>query len=256
MLGLYFSVPSKSMIEKQMLLTQNRMANAVEWSDGIKWQDRMAIKAESYKPPSLFPVEPTKHIRVGGSVPPAERVLSPSGRWMYTEAILPRGETLANCYGRESGDIVFDGPVVIPRINSCVDGRWAKNPWMSLTPQEILTMRVGTRFAKGTVIIGGLGMGHQLQKVCERKQVKEVIVVERDQELIDWVAPRLELNGKDVEFVCGDANELIPGMEANAALIDIYPYYGWNTFRHCPKIDKVWVWGSAQMKSDRVVWGW
>jgi len=243
-------IPSKSQLKARELLIENWLKNSIEWKECVKWQEMMAIRAESYKPPSLFPVNPTEHVRVHGEIPEDQRVLSPDGRWMYTEVILPRGEALENTNGRKRGQVIFDGPVIIPRIHHSRDGRWMKEPWMSLTPQEIFTMRSGTRFAKGTVIVGGLGMGYQLQKVCERAKVKEVIVVERDQALIDWVVPQLDLNGKDVEFICGNAYELIPKMDANSALIDIYPCYGGNTFPPCPKIDKVWVWGSAQLSGS------
>ena len=70
---------------------------------------------------------------------------------------------------------------------------------------------------------------------------------------MNWVLPQLELNGKDVEFVIGDAKKLVPEMTAASALIDIYKGYGWNTFPRCPNIKKVWVWGSAKLP-DRGYW--
>ena len=40
--------------------------------------------------------------------------------------------------------------------------------WMSLTPSEMATQRPGVQKAQGTVVIGGLGLGWLLRKVCEK----------------------------------------------------------------------------------------
>ena len=254
----FFAPPSAAQIRVQKQRLEERLKKeAKDWSDDIQWNSRMTIRAGTFTPPSLFKVRPTKRARVD-SVPKTQRVLSPDGKWMYTELILPRGGMIDCAYGAKFGDICFDGEVVIPRIHQCrIHGKnesyWSENPWMSITPQEILTLRCGTRFAKGTTVLAGLGMGHQLEQVCKRKKVKKVIVVEKEEGLVGWIKPQLDLNGKDVEFVIGDAKKLIPEMEADAALIDIYKGYGFNEFPHCPKIKKVWVWGSAKLP-DRGYW--
>lgn len=227
--------------------------NVQNWTQDIKWKDRLAIRASSFKPRSLFPVKPTKHIRVFDEMPKSQRVLSPNGDWMYSEVILERGDELSCMSGNKEGKVWFDGDVIIPRIHQNRREYWDRAPWMSITPQEIFTLRAGTRFAKGTTVIAGLGMGHQLEQVCQRKRVKKVIVVEREKQLVDWISPQLDLNGKDVEFVIDDAEKIVPTMTADAALIDIYPSYGWNEFPHCPNINKVWVWGSAKLP-DRGYW--
>lgn len=228
---------------------ENRIEREVQdWADDIKWQKLLVIRASTFPTRSLFKVKPTK-TRMQDSLPEQERALSPNRSWAYTELILPRGEPLNCVYGSKVGEALFDDDIAIPLIHQrqSYDNQWPSKPWMSTTPQEILTLRCGTRFAKGTTVIAGLGMGHQLEQVCKRKQVKKVVVVEKEKELVDWVLPQLDLNDKDVEFVIGDAKELVPKMTADAALIDIYKGYGWNTFPDCPNIKKVWVWGSAKL---------
>jgi len=63
--------------------------------------------------------------------------------------------------------------------------------WMSLTPMEMMTQRSAVQLASQTVVIGGLGLGWLLRKVCEKPEVERVIVVEKSKELLDWFGYRL-----------------------------------------------------------------
>ncbi len=88
---------------------------------------------------------------------------------------------------------MWDGPVSIPALHERLSynkDHWDQVPWMSLTPMEMMTMRHGTKRARGRVIVAGLGLGHQLIEVSKRKQVKEIVLVEKSQELVDWILPR------------------------------------------------------------------
>ena len=229
---------------------KRRMAIAVDWDPDMKWEKELNIRGKSYKPKSLFKVKSSaKH--PNDEKNPGHIKLSPSKNFCYYEMTLPKGSKLSTAYGRNPGSVMFDGPVRIPALyerRDRVNHRegWREQPWMSYTPMEYLTLRCGTRFAKGTVVIGGLGMGHQLEEVAKRKQVKKIIVVESSEELVDWVWPQLDVSGRedDIEFIIGDAREEIPELTADSALIDIYRSYGGNEFKHCPDIKKVWVWGS------------
>lgn len=123
---------------------------------------------------------------------------------------------------------------------------------MSLTPAEIMSMRSGLRVAKGHTIVAGLGLGHLLINVTKKTAVKKVTLVEISQDLVDWLFPRIKpYLEMDVEIIVADANEVIPGLEADVALIDIYETYGNKEFlaphQH---INKVWVWGSAKYRGD------
>jgi spermidine synthase len=127
---------------------------------------------------------------------------------------------------------------------------------MSLTPAELMSMRTGLRFANGHTIVAGLGLGHLLIEVTKKKSVKRVTLVEIDQELIAWLYPKIKPHlQQEVEIIVGDANKVIPGLEADAALIDIDSSYGNNRFlaphQH---IHKVWVWGSAAMGGRNSYW--
>lgn len=45
--------------------------------------------------------------------------------------------------------------------------------------------------------------------------------------------------------VIGEAERLVPRMEADVGLMDIEPGYGYNTFPACAKVKRLWVWGSS-----------
>ena len=108
--------------------------------------------------------------------------------------------------------VVFDGDIEIPILfeREAPGGAWRKYPWMSLTPAELLTLRPGTKLAKGRVVIAGLGPAHQLLEVGKRRAVKEITVVERSEELVNLIMPRamavLAEHGRtQVRVVGGDA---------------------------------------------------
>jgi hypothetical protein len=183
---------------------------------------------------------------------PGTHVVSPSGNFRYTEVILPAGEWITVAQGNRRGDVCFDEDVAVPRLNAANDHIIRENnqrsgfkdrPWMSITPMEILTQRPGLRRAKGHTVVAGLGMGWLLRQVALKKSVKKITLVEVSQELIDWVLPSLALT-KDVDVICGDARTVLPDMEADVALVDIWMDYGGNSFKKCPGIDYVWCWGS------------
>ena len=50
-----------------------------------------------------------------------------------------------------------------------------------------------------------LGLGHQLIEVSKRLQVKRIVLVELDQELVDWILPVIRPHvKKPLEVVVGD----------------------------------------------------
>lgn len=58
-------------------------------------------------------------------------------------------------------------------------------PWMSITPNEILTMDYELSRMKGDILVGGLGMGYFLLMAAEREQVNKITVAELDQDVIE-----------------------------------------------------------------------
>src|ERR1019366_7572070 len=105
-------------------------------------------------------------------------------------------------YGKQEGIVVWNGDVTIPTLidlnRKCHTGEYFPDDtplmdrvqtgaiWMSLTPMEMMTQRTAVKMASHTVVIGGLGLGWILRKVCEKPGVERVIVVEKSQELLDW----------------------------------------------------------------------
>lgn len=237
---------------------EQRMPLCVPWDPNIKWQKELNIKAETFPVRSLFEVK-TTNCNSPNASKKDELVLSPSKQYCYCEKRLPRGEMLQTVYGDKTGDVLFDGPVIIPALHEkdmFRTSEWNTEPWMSTTPMEIITLRGGTRLAKGTTIVAGLGLGHQLIEVSKRKQVKKLILVEKSQELIDWLYPRIEPHlGQKVKVVVGDAYKELPKMKADVCLLDIFARYGFNNRERdklreqCKNIGFIWAWGASELRS-------
>lgn len=81
---------------------------------------------------------------------------------------------------------------------------------MSDTWMERVTNTEFVRTAKGDVLIGGLGIGMVLLAVQDKPEVDSIIVVEKEQEVIDLVKPQLPLNDK-VTIVHADIFTWKPG---------------------------------------------
>lgn len=228
---------------------ERRLALVEPWSSDIKWAPELNLSAESYQSQlrHLFEVKPTPLCPVD-RIRKSARATSSCGQWVYCEQIVPRGHSIGTLHGTRHGSVMWDGEVVIPALHEVRERQsWEhNNPWMSLTPMEFMTLRGGTRLAKGHVVVAGLGLGHQLIEVSQRKQVKRLTLIERSDSLVKFILPRVEsFLGCPVEVVIGDARKVIPAMTADVALVDIFPGYGGNDFPRCPNIGRVWCWGSA-----------
>ena len=241
-----------------------RLKAAIPWSDDIRWQPTLTIQAKTYNPLQIWDdIEPAK-VRIAPKIRiengEQDFKLSPCRKWIYVNQILPRGAKLECAYGSRVGDVAFDGPVLIPTLYE-VD-RTYSNPWMSLTPQEIISLRAGERFAKGHTVIAGLGLGWQLLRVARRPQVKRITLVEIDQGLVNWILPRLLkieplLKSKLAHprsVIVGDAFKEVPKLEADVALIDIFEGFGGNKYdtdrirEFSFGIKKVWGWATQPIQ--------
>ena len=60
-----------------------------------------------------------------------------------------------------------------------------KEIWMSLNPNEIITMAPYINKAKGNVLVLGLGMGYVAFMMALKSDVKSVTIIEKDQQVID-----------------------------------------------------------------------
>lgn len=216
------------------------------WSPKMKWEKELGIEAESYdlwvRDQMLFP-------KVVSGLPfskDQDSVCCPGGAFEYVHSLVPRGGMLDTILGNKQGKVCFTADVVVPTLLKRSDyGR--STVWMSLTPMEVFSLRPGTKLAKGHTVVAGLGLGHQLLNVCRKRGVKKVTLVERDKALVNWLMPRIteKLKAVKPEVVVGDANKLVPQMQADVALIDIESGYGYADFPRCPQIGRVWIWGSA-----------
>lgn len=254
MFGLFIP-PSEARLKREAELRDLRVERCVDFDlKTTKWEEELNLKASSWIDYKLAPLIPVNG-RPGKTSSHKHQILeSPSGSYIYIHMTFPGRETLRTMYGSKRGNVLFDGPVVVPALfarNPHHHDRFRESPWMSITPMEVLSLRCGERFAKGHTIIAGLGLGWQLVRVSHRKQVKKITLIEKDAELVDWLLPliRPHMNQQmELDIVIDDAEKALPKMAANAALLDIYPSYGSNSFRReCPKIDKIWVWGSAEV---------
>lgn len=100
----------------------------------------------------------------------------------------------------------FDGNISIPIIGIKDIYHGSIEPWMSLTPNEILTQRGQVKRAKGNVGLAGLGMGWAARRILERKQVKHLTVIEQDLDIIKlFGTPLKEQFGDRLTLVAGDA---------------------------------------------------
>jgi len=256
---------AKNMREQEERANQRRLKTAefVDWNPKIKWTKHLNIKAESYKQYRLFYIKSTDGPAKPNQTESGAFVDSPTGQWRYMHPTIHAGQKLSTWYGSSVGDVMFDGSVTFPAIfernNYHSDIIYENTPWMSLTPAEIISMRGGTRRAKGRVVVAGLGLGYQLIEVSKRKQVKEIILVERSQELVDWLLPRIkELMAMPVEVIVGDAYKEMPKIKADVGLVDIFTGYGGNDWERdklrstCKDIDYIWAWGASTVSGD----GW
>lgn len=229
----------------------------------MKWVPQLNIVGDTYRVLELWPGITASDAPVE-SLQPGQFVDSPGRRFRYCVRLHRRGHALLTWWGGQTGTVVFDGDVIIPALYQAREpdapgtGHWNEMPWMSLTPGELMTLRPGTRLAKGRVIIAGLGLGHQLIEVSKRLQVKRIILVELDQELVDWILPVVRPHlKKPLEVIVGDAYEEIPKLRADVALIDIFPGYGDGHRRvaelaaKSPKIKRFWGWGTSEMSGAR-----
>ncbi len=81
--------------------------------------------------------------------------------------------------------------------------------WMSITPYEINTMKKAINEATGNVLVQGLGLGYYPYMVSLKNEVKKVVVIEKDRDVIEIFNKYLKkfFNNK-VEVIEGDAYEL------------------------------------------------
>ena len=149
----------RSDAHKQRLFDEfrRRLRSCVPWSPAMPYTPELNLVGDTYHTLNVFPELAPSDAPVA-ELNPAERADSPNKEFRYCIRLHRAGQQLMTWYGNQTGTVLFDSDVHIPAIYQCRDGEpgvWNEFPWMSLTPAEILTLREGSRLAKGRVVIGG-----------------------------------------------------------------------------------------------------
>jgi len=128
-----------------------------------------------------------------------------------------RYQAYAPCEAFVAGDMrqLPDGRI-LPRIGFFMEGfsylavLEGGREWMTVTPNEILTMRQPISRARGRVAAYGLGLGYFAFMAAEKECVDSVTVVERDGDAIrlfrENLLPHFP-NGEKIQILQGDALE-------------------------------------------------
>lgn len=275
--------------EKKRHFEEDLFPNAVDWdlkftrnNPGYKNRE-VCFKASTYNVAQkhLFDIEPVLLTHKGTRGPLDTDVVSPvikksyrNARWVYRNVILSRGESLSLSFGNAKGKVYFDGDVSFPVLYMWTPNRYDSfDTWMSITPQEIVTQRSGISHCKGTVCIGGYGLGWFLEQVAKKRTVKKIVLVEKYEELFDWFGNEhikhvIKETGTPIEIVIGD---VFPYLKENhekfdRIALDVFKSYGNNNlddnhdvrdllrepykkhrYRTQPRFDasKLWCWGSV-----------
>ena len=137
------------------------------------------------------------------------------GRWTLCERsyapyeLFVRGADTGYPDGREVPSIgFFDTSFSFPAVLE--NGR----EWMTVTPNEIETMKEPLAKAEGKVLTLGLGLGYFAFMAAEKDTVESVTVVERDETVISLFAEHLLPhfpNGRKIRIQKGDALAYLDG---------------------------------------------
>jgi len=216
--------------------------------DNTPLRNLLFLKASTYKVDQLFDLQPENYI------------VSPDSHFAYRNRILPAGKPLDLW---PHGVVVWDGDVVIPMLldmtvrghidlpfpeTATKDERATSGAvWMSMTPAEMISQRSGVQLAEGTVVLGGLGLGWLLRKVCEKPSVERVIVVEISRDLLDWYGYDLCKRYEKVsDVICDDVYNQFEKHGKVQYLLDI-----WQRFGERDDNFKAW-----KRKLKKRLWGW
>lgn len=119
--------------------------------------------------------------------------------------------------------VEFDADVAFAVLTIEGPGDWRR--WqvvMSDTPCEWLSHWSFLRRAMGRVLLGGLGLGMAARWLARQPTVNEVVVIERDRALIEWVRPALPAK---VAVVQGDFWQVVrelPRESFDTGWVDIW----------------------------------
>ena len=121
-------------------------------------------------------------------------------------------------------DFIFENDMVLPSLGYFnkpfyYPSVYENNRlWMSVTPNEINTMKKPIEEACGNVCTIGLGLGYYTYMVSLKENVKSVTVVERDKEVIElfkkYILPQIEFKDK-IKIIESDCFSFLDKMDTN-----------------------------------------
>lgn len=118
------------------------------------------------------------------------------GELFFDREPVPDGYARVNTLG------IFEGNLSYPGFYE--GGRC----WMSITPNEIVTMQAPIENASGRVLTLGLGLGYFAYMAHLKEDVESVTIVERERTVIDlfekYLLPQFDHPGK-IRIICADA---------------------------------------------------
>lgn len=100
--------------------------------------------------------------------------------------------------------------------------------WMSDQPVERRTMLPLLDGARGTVLLGGLGIGCVLVPLARLTRVRHIIVLEKSPEIIAMVWPQVrdylsQSGAEKIEVIEADAYQYQPNQGLDTVYMDIWP---------------------------------
>ena len=147
------------------------------------------------------------------------------GEWSISHFEIEKGSFMAAFHGIPAGKYV--------RLSN------RHGAMMSDTPMERRTNSDFCYTAHGDVLIGGLGIGLILLAVQDKEDIRSITVVEKEQDVIDLVAPQLPLNEK-VKIVCDDIFTFKPGkgVRYDTIYMDIWQYVNSEVYREMVRVKR------------------
>ena len=135
--------------------------------------------------------------------------------------------------------------------------------WMRISPKEIESSYEAIKFARGKVGVVGLGLGYVVQEMAKKSDVKEIIVYEISQDVIDLYNRNFKSN-KKIKIVLGDAYKA-KREQFDFFYVDIYEYKlslqvveDYKKFNEIHDIENYTFWGMEHFllscNYDEIVW--
>lgn len=224
----------------------------------------IGVLAESYNPENpldeVFP-------KVKSAMPLEGDLLDPTGELSYSKSLLPRGVGLAVTPAAdlwsEGAQVYFTKDISIPVLRySSTRHPSGWDVWMSLTPNEIWSMRSGIQQATGHVVLGGLGMGWLMRQIAKKPSVTKITVVEKDKRILNWFGKKICKNTPKVDrVICADIYDVAEEFDIKTTkfLLDIWPSSsGAGSDKRLQALRakgaRVWAWGQPNDPLKRNPW--